>query len=254
MYEPRFSITNKILNQIAAIEALREKVAHSHILPERQTELRYRASIERIHDSTSIEGNPLTLKQVEEALSDRAMTRHEYAVLEVRNYKKALDHIERRKLSDKPLTRKDLLAIHHLAMKGLLPGSKAGSFRTDDIYIVDQDDHMKYKGPAAAQVEELTSWIEYFVDGFLSSAKVLSAEIAILSLLIPPSERLKLKPDETDILSYARQFGSLTINDACEILAGKSRRTVQRRLKKLVNSGLLAVSDEGRNTHYFWRE
>jgi Fic family protein len=346
MFEPRFNITNKLLNQIAAIEALREKVAYSRILPERQTDIRYRASIEQIHTSTSIEGNPLTPEQVKAALSDRSMTRQEYAVLEVRNYKKALDHIERRKFSDRPFSTKDLLMIHHLAMQGLLSESKAGAFRKGAVYIVDQDDHVKYTGPSAKNVrkltddlfrwldsaaadvhscvvaailhyqlvtihpfadgngrtarlavmlflgmrgydfnasivldsyyaqdkreyyaalhqcqgasydgkEDITSWIEYFTDGFLSSAKVLSAEIEILSLLISPTESVKLSSDETDILSYAKQFGSLTVNDACEILARAPRRTVQRRLKKLVEAGLLAVSGEGRNTRYQWRE
>jgi Fic family protein len=346
MYEPRFNISNELLNNIAAIEALRATVAGSPILPERRVELRYRATVEKVHDSTSIEGNPLTLKQVETALSDRALTRRDYAVREVKNYKKALDHIEHRKLSDSFFSIRDLFAIHRLAMGGLLSKGKTGVFRSGDIYIVNQDDEVKYQGPPAENVKALTDdllewlgsagadthpcvaaavlhyqlvtihpfsdgngraarlavmlylgmrdydfdssiildsyytqdkpeyyaalhkcqgvsydenaditpWIEYFTEGFLSSAKVLSAEIAIVALLSPSNNKQRLSAADTDILSYARQFGSVTVTDACGILKGASRRTVQRKLKDLVDEGLLEVSGKGKNTRYLWRE
>jgi Fic family protein len=69
MYSPKFTITNAILNKIAAIEARRAIAMQSRILPERQIELRYRATVEKTHESMSIEGNPLTLKQVGAALA-----------------------------------------------------------------------------------------------------------------------------------------------------------------------------------------
>jgi Fic family protein len=346
MYEPRFTITNELLNTIAAIEVLRATVASSPILPERRIELRYRATVEKVHSSTSIEGNPLTLRQVETALSDRALTRHDYAVREVKNYKKALDHIEQRKLSSRVISKRDLRAIHRIAMEELLPKHKTGAFRSGDIYIVNQDDEVKYQGPPAENLRTLTddllawlrsagagahpciaaailhyqlvtihpfadgngrvarlavmlylamrdydfdssiildsyytqdkpeyyaalhecqgvsydenadvtSWIEYFTSGFLSSAKVLSAEISIMALLLPSNKKQRLSAADTDILSYAKQFGSVTVSDACEIIEGASRRTVQRTLKSLVDEGLMEVSGKGKNTRYLWRE
>jgi Fic family protein len=96
-------------------------------------------------------------------LSDRAPTHHDYAVREVKNYKKALDHIEQRKLSGRVITKRDLLAIHRLAMGGLLPKGKTGAFRSGDIYIVNQNDEVRYQGPPAENAEALTddllSWL-----------------------------------------------------------------------------------------------
>jgi Fic family protein len=346
MYRPKLTITNAILNSIAVIEAHRVMVMQSRILPERQIELRYRATVEKTHGSTSIEGNPLTLKQVDAALAGHPLGRREYAVLEVTNYKKALDCIDRRKIRQDPISVEDLLKLHVIAMKKLLADEKTGTFRKGDIYIVDQDEHTKYQGPTADRIAErvddllvwlasdarqthpclaaailhyqlvtihpfsdgngrttrlavmlylgirdydcngalvldswyaqdkpeyyaalhacqgvqyredadITSWVDYFVSGFLSSAKVLSAEMVILSSLVPALEARRMKADETDLLVYAKQFGALSLADACDLLKDTPRRTVQRHLKKLVDDGFLTVSGNGKATRYLWRE
>jgi Fic family protein len=346
MYEPKYTITNKLLREIAEVEALRAKISSSPLLPERKIELRHRATVEKTHDSTSIEGNPLSLKQVDAALSGRLMTRHEYAVLEVRNYKKALDFISKRKRKRNPVTREDVLRLHGLAMDGLLPEAKSGAFRTGRIFIVDQDERVKYQGPPASRVPalldallawlyagadtvhpclaagalhyqfvsihpfsdgngrmarllvmlflglrafdfeeaivldsyyaqdkpeyhqalhecqgaryrgdaDITSWLEYFTSGFLSSARILSAEISLLSLAANDIGAVKISLQDTDLLGYARQFGSLTIQEACEILQDAPRRTVQRRLRRLADHGFLTIAGDGKGTKYLWRE
>ncbi len=88
MYTPHYHITNSILDSLTQIEAIRSRVASSYIVPEREIELRYRATVEATHSSTSIEGNPLNIKQVEKILSDKTpLTRHQYAEIEVKNCK-----------------------------------------------------------------------------------------------------------------------------------------------------------------------
>jgi len=91
MFTPNYKITNNILNAIAEIESIRAKVMHARILPEKAIELHYRATVEKVHSSTSIEGNPLTLKQVDAVLKGQSLTRRKYAEIEVRNYKKAYE-------------------------------------------------------------------------------------------------------------------------------------------------------------------
>jgi Fic family protein len=316
------------------------------VLPERAIELHFRATVEKTHSSTSIEGNPLTLKQVDSVLKGESLTRRKYAELEVRNYKKALDFIEKRKLTGAPLQYEDMLRLHELAMNDLLPDEKVGALRTGAVYIVDQDEKLKYTGPAARSVQkkteellgwikaaneslhpciasailhyqfvsihpfadgngrtarlitmlylgirgydfngsivldsyyaqerseyysalqncqgkkyregqDLTPWVSYFASGFLSSAKVLWAEITVLSTLEPLFERKRISRDEADLLSYAKQFGSLSLSEAVEILPRLSRRTLQRKLKELTDNGYLAPERAGRSTRYNWRD
>ena len=346
-YHPTYQITDELLKTIAEIESLRSQVAHSRILPEREIELRHRATVEATHSSTAIEGNPLNLKQVEKVLADgTVLTRHQYAEIEVRNYKKALDHIDKRKTSGKPIELADILMIHKLIMEGLLPPEKTGVLRNVGVDIIDQDDTVLYKGPETAILKEeitallewlgssenvhpiiaaailhfqfvsihpfpdgngrttrvltqlylglrdydfrgtlvldsyyytykreyyaalhavqgesyqsaavavLDSWITYFTQGFLSAAKVLSVEVTILSSVIAGDKPIKrINAEDADLLSYAKQFGSISLAEAESVLPNVPRRTLQRKLKKLVDNGYLTVSGSTRSTVYVW--
>lgn len=163
-YEPKYTITDHILARVAEIESIKTKVDSSYILPEREIEMRHRATVEATHSSTSIEGNPLDYKQVEKALSTTSpLTRHQYAELEVRNYGKALDFVDKRKRIDNPITLQDILELHAIIMEGLLPDDKVGKLRKNDVYIINQDDVIQYVGPEASVVLEelkgLLNWL-----------------------------------------------------------------------------------------------
>lgn len=345
MYSPKFTISNELLRKIADIEALRSQIDNSYILPEREIEMRYRASVEATHSSTSIEGNPLNLKQVEKVLIDgKELTRHQYAEIEVKNYKKALDWIEKCKNTKNTITLADILALHKIVTDKLLPEEKVGALRKNPIYITDQNDDTVYDGPdisilnteinellawlnesddihpiiiagilhfhfvsihpfadgngrttrlvtnlylalknydlrsslvlepyysvdkqayydalslannyAERKAAVLNPWLEYFVDGFLSSAKILSIEVNALSGLAPGTEKVKISKEESDILSYAKQFGAISLAEAQDLLTDVSKRTVQRRLIKLVDDGYLVVEGGARNTKYTWK-
>jgi Fic family protein len=346
MYSPDFQITNRLLNVIAQIEAVRTKVDSSHILPEREIAMRYRATVEATHSSTSIEGNPLNMKQVEQALSGKApLTRHQYAEIEVRNYKKAIDFIDKRKLSGEKMTSADILTVHGIITKELLDDNRVGHWRKNPVYIEDQDGQAIYDAAEAKDIEReieqlldwlshdsydihpviasaifhvqfvsihpfadgngrstraltmlylalrgydfrsalvldsyyatdkkayfdalrkvtgknyemaktacLDPWIQYFADGFLVSANVMNAEVILLSsVACDTSLSKRISRDEADILSYAQQFGAITIADAEEILRGASRRTVQRRLKGLVDASYLRLEGETHDAKY----
>ena len=345
MYKPNYVISDKLLRNIADIESLRTQVDSSYILPEREIEMRYRASVEATHSSTSIEGNPLNLKQVEKVLtSGKQITRHQYAELEVKNYKKALDFIEKRKRVKAPITMEDILAIHKVVADQLLSPDKVGMLRKNPIYIADQNDNTVYDGPSADELDQeisellswlggadhvhpviaagilhfhfvsihpladgngrttrlltslflglkdydfrsslvlesyysvdkqayykalsladnytgrklavLNPWLDYFVEGFLSSAKVLAIEVNALSGLTKNTGKVKISKLESDILSYAKQFGSISLSEAEDILIGTSKRTIQRRLMKLVDDDYLAIEGNARNTKYAWK-
>lgn len=164
MFEPNYHISNNLLNTISQIEAMRVRADTSYILPEREVEMRYRATVEATHSSTSIEGNPLNLKQVEYALSGKPLlTRHKYAEIEVRNYKKAIDFIDERGVSAGKITVKDILTVHQLITEELLDASRAGQWRKNSVYIEDQDGRTVYEAVDAIEVEEeieqLLNWL-----------------------------------------------------------------------------------------------
>jgi len=172
MYKPNFTITPLINNQISQIEAIKQKINLANILPTQEIALRYKAAIESTHSSTSIEGNPLSPNQVQKALEGK-MNAWEKRVIEVVNYKKAWDWVIKRSKKPSSINLKDILHIHSLVMKDLLPLEKTGQIRPGPIYIVDMINNqevLKYTGPSQSIVPKL---IDNLLVWFNSSLDVL---------------------------------------------------------------------------------
>jgi len=154
MYKPSLIITPEMTNWIAQIEAVRQKIDRSRILPKQEVILRYKAAIESVYSSTSIEGNPLNERQVAVALSGK-MNSWEKKVIEVVNYKKAWDWIGKRAKNKSKLTLKDILRLHTLIADRLLLNNKVGQFRSGSIYIVDSKENIIYTGPENHKIKKL---------------------------------------------------------------------------------------------------
>ncbi len=65
VFRPKYTITEKILNNLTLIASAREVVEQAHLVPRWEASLRRQAKIRNTHSSTAIEGNKLTLEQVE---------------------------------------------------------------------------------------------------------------------------------------------------------------------------------------------
>lgn len=158
MFKPNFTITPEINRRIAEAERIREVVSKSRILPRQALILRHRASVDAAHSSTSIEGNTLNKQEVEKVLTGKLVRANERMIVEILNYKKALNWIEKRLTQNVGIENKDILNLHSILMKDLLPHEKTGNFRKGPIYVVNVEknrDVVRYTGPKAAQVNEL---------------------------------------------------------------------------------------------------
>lgn len=65
MYRPSFSITNKILKNIGEMEAAKEVIEHAPLLPYWEKKFQDDAILRTTHYGTHIEGNELSLNQVQ---------------------------------------------------------------------------------------------------------------------------------------------------------------------------------------------
>ncbi len=173
MFKPKFTITPSINNKIAEIEKLKTIFDHSSIIPELAIELRYRATVESVHSSTSIEGNPLNQQEVEKVLAGTTISAPDYAIKEVLNYKNALNWLGQREKTKSTLNSNEILKLHSILMLNLLPTHKVGSYRPGDVYIVDEvktsrgsseKEVVQYTGPQASDLKKLvssfTAWVE----------------------------------------------------------------------------------------------
>jgi Fic family protein len=134
-YQPKFTITPRLLRLVQEIAALRERIAGATVevpwIPALQKDTRARNT----HSSTAIEGNPLTLEEVravEEgrtlpAVSDRARR-------EVVNYFAALRHIEKH-AGKKTITHEDVLRLHKIIAERVMEQGEAGRYRTIRVRV-----------------------------------------------------------------------------------------------------------------------
>lgn len=331
-YQPVFEVSDQVRRHLQDIERLRSTITSGHILPSVEASVRHRASVESVHSSTSIEGNPLDINQVRAVISsDKVLTKQEYAEIEVYNYKQALDYIDRRR-SGEDITLDDILKLHQIITDRLLDSTRSGKIRRRPVYIEEEQHQIIYtavdaprvknelidllnwvednqfvlhpviigaiihfhlaaihpfsdgngrtaraatalylalahydndgtlaldtyyasdrpsyyailrrlngENYASSQQADLTPWLEYFAEGYLTSLRVLDAEIRLLSLATR-TDKPALDRNDQDIISYVAKFGSLNISEAESILPELSRRTIQHRLKRLVDQGYL---------------
>lgn len=163
MFKPLFTITCEINSQIAEIERLRTIVDQATILPELEVQLRFRATVEAVHSSTSIEGNPLNELQVQKVLQGEVITAPDYAITEIINYKRALDWVNKKAEQKSSLTSKDILDLHRIVTDKLLPKEKSGNWRPGDVFVIDEvngKEIIQFTGPETKNVPKL-------VDSFL---------------------------------------------------------------------------------------
>ncbi len=132
---PQFTITPRLLTLVEQIAAVRERIQGASVelawVPALQQESRSRNT----HASTSIEGNPLTLKQVQALDAGRELARaNGRAEREVTNYLAGLKYIEAR--SDIEAVRHDdLFALHRILAEGVMDQGDSGQYRTIFVTI-----------------------------------------------------------------------------------------------------------------------
>jgi len=135
MFKPNFRYTNKIVNDLTKISAVRELVLNSLFIPKWEVSLRRDAIIRSAHSSTAIEGNRLSLGQVSELAQGREIMATRKDKQEVLNYLKVLEAIDKL-TNDKKITEKCLLHIHKLLTQNTLENaSDCGVYRTRYVVV-----------------------------------------------------------------------------------------------------------------------
>lgn len=213
MFKPVFTITPEINSRIAEIERLKALASQAVILPEIEVRMRFRASVESTHSSTSIEGNPLTSPEVQKVLKGEKITAPAYAITEVLNYKKALNWIHASKKSGLETTSKDVLRLHHIVASGLLSKTKTGHWRPGVVYIVDEVDGneiIQYVGPDAKKVPKLVTsllkWIPLQLSERLHPV-LLAGLIHYLFISIHPFSDGNGRVTRLLVYKYLREWG-----------------------------------------------
>ncbi|MEX1842258.1 Fic family protein [Enterobacter cloacae] len=154
-YQPPFTITPSILNQVVEIgELLGHWAAHSG---RNSPLLRKENRIRTIQASLAIEHNSLTTGQVTAIMEGKRVLAPEKDIQEVRNAILAYE-----KLPEwKPWTLKDLLSAHRLLMLGLV--DNPGKLRMGDVGVY-RGNQLVHMAPPASQINrliaDLLAWLK----------------------------------------------------------------------------------------------
>lgn len=162
MYSPTFTINNKILKNIGAIEAAKEVIEHAPLIPYWEKKFQDEALVRTMHYGTHIEGNELSLIQVQKILDGERIVARERDVEEVINYRKVLDYIER--ITDAKIDEGTIKELHKIVIKNILLEDQAGIYRDKEVVIRNSiTGDVAFKPPKAVEVpwqmKELTVFI-----------------------------------------------------------------------------------------------
>lgn len=133
MFEPKFSLTLRIVNELSKIERLYGKIASEKLIPSLALQLATENQILATHFSTSIEGNPLsTLDVTNIILGDQVPTTKPDR--EVKNYFAVLTRLFELERKRVPITTELTKSLHKELMEGL-ETKDLGEFRSGGVFV-----------------------------------------------------------------------------------------------------------------------
>ncbi|OGX29110.1 MAG: hypothetical protein A3B78_02040 [Omnitrophica WOR_2 bacterium RIFCSPHIGHO2_02_FULL_67_20] len=162
MYQPKYTITETLLGRVSEAETLRTKIQTAPVQVAWLESIRLEALVRRAHFSTAIEGNPLTLPEVEALAGVKKVEVKDRAQREVLNYLAALRWIARQP-AKASVTEAAVLKLHRIIVAGLLEPKLVGAYKTSANVIMSAG-QVVYRppGPHAAKpgTRALVEWLE----------------------------------------------------------------------------------------------
>jgi Fic family protein len=134
-YEPRFSVSPRLLALAEEIAALRTRVLDASVRAPWMPALQRDAQVKNTHSSTAIEGNPLSEEEVRlladgHELPDVA----ERSRLEVLNYFAGLRFVEKN-TRRRAITHELVLKLHSVVAEGVMHQGQAGEYRRMQVWV-----------------------------------------------------------------------------------------------------------------------
>ncbi len=161
MYSPNFTITNKLLRLIGTIEAAKEVIENSPLVPAWEAKFREEAIVRTVHHGTHIEGNELNKTEAEQVLAGGKIVGRDRDIQEVLNYRNVLKFIEG---YDKPqITEEAIKHIHELTTHRLLADELVGEYRKTQVVVKNSaTGEITFRPPPAVEVPFLLiSFLEW---------------------------------------------------------------------------------------------
>jgi Fic family protein len=166
MYIPKYTITNPVLKFIGHIEACKEVIDHAPLLPHYERQFREDALIRTVHYGTHLEGNSLDLDQAEKVMKGGEVVARQRDIVEVINYRKAMDFIAEARTQSPQFTIDETLIkkLHKLTVDKIMPAEKCGVYRQTQVVVKNSlTGEVSFRPPTAAvipfQIDDLFAFV-----------------------------------------------------------------------------------------------
>ena len=169
MFVPKYTITNKILKHIGVIDASKEVILNSPLIPAWEAKFKKEAIERSVHHGTHLEGNSLSYEEAQDVLDGKEVLARERDIQEIINYRntiKFIDEISSQIGPGRPyvLTLETILEIHRLTVERLVPKEYSAQFRSRQVVLKNSlTGVISYTPPPAPEVpylvEDLLNWI-----------------------------------------------------------------------------------------------
>jgi len=151
MYQPQFTITNKILKSMGIIEAAKEVIENAPLVPAWEARFREEAMVRTVHHGTHIEGNELSFTEAERLLAGAKIVGRDRDIQEVLNYRNVLKFIECYEKQD--VSEETLKHVHELTVHRILPDEAIGVYRKTQVVVKNsQTGEVTFRPPPAIEI------------------------------------------------------------------------------------------------------
>ena len=333
MFNPFFTYNHELVNKLLEINSIRDFIVNAPVVLEMEVSLKREALLKSAHHSTAIEGNPLSLNQVDKLAKGIKIQGQKRATQEVLNYLNVLKDMDSY-IEGGKITEKKVLKLHENITHYTLEYTYfEGQYRSEPVYVVNQEGDIVFTPPNAnlvpgqiqdllewinntsgelnavisagiihyefvrihpfvdgngrtgralaaiylylrgfdvdftldeyynnnrqayyhalnsvdPQTQDLTDWLLYFLEGFLTSIDEIKNRI----MLFPAGAPVKIKLTEKmlKILEYVHLNGSIT-NSEVQKLLNISRQGAYKDLRSLMDKGIIEKKGGSRSTYY----
>jgi len=155
MYKPRFDITPELLRLVTEATELRAWI-NSAVVDVSWLPILQQETVARLaHSSTAIEGNPLTLPEVEALARGEEISAKPKDRQEILNALAAMKWVWGRK-EGAPVKESDLLRLHQILTRKVLPDDQSGHYKTRQNRVINHRGITVYTPPPPDKAQGLT--------------------------------------------------------------------------------------------------
>jgi Fic family protein len=174
MFKPNFSYNDRIVNNLIEIYSIKDFIVNTPLVVEMEVTLKRDALLKSAHHSTAIEGNPLSLKQVEKLAKGMKVNAQKKAKQEVSNYLNVLENLDNYSKNGK-ISEQTILKLHEDITRYTLDYTYLeGQYRTIPVHVVNESGETVFTPPP---VNLIHKEMGYFVE-WINHAEELNPVLA----------------------------------------------------------------------------